>query len=77
MSEAITEKYVTRLGIVDLVNKELGVPITLSTVNKDTHYGRGPIPVARYGNKDLYTPEEALRYGRSRVVKRTPEGAAA
>ena len=70
------EKYVTRVGLVELVNKELGIPLSLSVLNKDACQGRGPKVAARYGNKDLYLPEEGLRYARSRI-KRTTEGAAA
>jgi hypothetical protein len=62
-------RYVTRRDGVKLVREQLGVPLTKSTVDKDSHLGRGPKPVAKYGPKHLYTPEEFLRYARERVVK--------
>ena len=76
MSNSQDEKYLTRAALVQLVNEKLGIPLKKSTVDKDTHYGRGPKPVAKYGPKDLYTLEESLRYGRSKISKCSPEGEA-
>src|SRR5262249_56534567 len=54
-------KFVTRKGGVKLAN-ELGIPLRLSRVNKDAHYGVGPKPAAKYGPAHLYDPAEFLRY---------------
>jgi hypothetical protein len=71
-----TEKYVTRRAGVKLVNEVLSIPLSLSTLNKDSYLGRSPKPAAKYGPKDLYSPEEFLRYARERLVKLSPEAAA-
>jgi hypothetical protein len=55
---------------------ERGMPFTLSRVNKDTSFGRGPKPAAKYGPAHLYDPEEFLRYGLERVTKLTEDAAA-
>jgi hypothetical protein len=69
-------QYVTRRGGVELVRQKTGIPLSKSTVDKDCHLGRGPKPVAKYGPKHLYEPEEFLRYARARVVKLTPTNVA-
>ena len=73
----MSEKFVTRPEGVALVRSALGIPLSLSTMNKDIMLGRGPKRDARYGNKDLYYPETILQYAMSRLVKRTPEDSTA
>ena len=70
------EKFVTRLEGIALVKEQLGIPLSLSTVNKDVHFGRGPIADAKYGNKDLYKPTTFLNYALNRIVRRDEEPAA-
>lgn len=64
-------RYVTRREGVRLVREELGIPLSLSVVNKDACRGTGPVVAATYGPKHLYTPEEFLRYAQGRIVKST------
>jgi len=68
-------QYVTRRDGVKLVRETTGIPLSMSTVDKDCHLGRGPKPVAKYGPKHLYEPEEFLRYALSRIVKLAPSEA--
>jgi hypothetical protein len=70
----MSTKYVTRREGVRLVNDKLGIPLSMSTVEKDACLGVGPTPAATYGPKHLYTPEEFLRYAQARIVKLTPAG---
>ena len=70
----MTTRYVTRREGVKLVNEQLGIPLSLSTVEKDACLGVGPVPAASYGPKHLYTPEEFLRYAQNRIVRREPSG---
>ena len=66
----MSEKYVTRREGVRLVNETRGIPLTVSTVDKDSCLNRGPVPAAKYGRVDLYTPEEFLRYAETKVKPR-------
>jgi hypothetical protein len=65
----VESKFITRKQGVALVNETLGIPLSLATVNKDVHFKRGPIPDAKYGNRDLYRPQTFLTYASKRVVK--------
>jgi len=71
MSETTqTERYVTRREGVALVREQLNIPLTMGRVNKDSADGIGPVAVGKYGPRDMYTPEEFLRYARDRIAKR-------
>lgn len=63
------EKYVTRREGVELVRSQLGIPLSLATVERDAYLGRGPEPDALYGKTHLYKPEKFLEYARNRIVK--------
>jgi hypothetical protein len=67
-----TERYVTRKTGRELARQETGVDIGPSTINKDCMLGRGPKAAARYGKRELYLPEEFLRYARSKIKKLEP-----
>jgi hypothetical protein len=66
----VSERYVTRREGVKLVNDELGIPLSLSVVEKDACLGRGPVPAATYGSRHLYVPDEFLRYARTKIRDR-------
>ena len=59
--------YVTRQGVVEIVRRELGVPLTASRLMKDCALGRGPKPAAIFGKQHLYFEADALAYGKSLV----------
>lgn len=65
MSDTQPEPYLTREEIAATAKAELGIPLTLSAINKAAADGRGPKPVARYGNAYLYEKGPALEWARS------------
>lgn len=60
MSKLSDEAFplLTRKGAVALINNELGIPATESTLDKKAMKGEGPTPAAYYGKRELYTPKE-------------------
>jgi hypothetical protein len=67
----MSEVYWTRREGVNRAN-EAGIPLSLSRVNKDAHFGRGPVPAGRYGPAHVYKPEVFMEYAHS-TIKRVPE----
>lgn len=61
------EPYLTREQIAETAKTELGIPLTLSGINKAAADGRGPKPAARFGNSFLYERAAALEWCRSLV----------
>jgi hypothetical protein len=62
------ERLLTRDELAALILNEQGVPVPLSRIERDTINGKGPRPVAKYGRRYLYTPDEARAYGRSLIT---------
>jgi len=61
-----TKRFVTRRQGVELANAE-GIPLTKSRVDKDCMKGVGPMPAARFGPRDLFTPATFLKYARALI----------
>ncbi len=53
--------------VAELIRQKLGAPCPVSRIVQDRHRGRGPKPAAMYGRRHLYTPDEALAYGRTLI----------
>src|SRR5690349_18034470 len=53
---------------VEFVRTKTGAPLTLSRFHKDRMSGVAPVPVATFGNRDLFTEAQILEYGR-RLIK--------
>lgn len=64
----MTEPLLTRHQIVERVNAELGIPITLSTIEKAAMNGNGPKPAANYGKAYLYEKETAFDWARKLIT---------
>ena len=55
---------------VELARAKFGIPLSIWTINRAIYNGTGPMPVAKYGNKqDLFGPGEFLDWARSLVVE--------
>jgi len=63
----IDEPLLTTDKVAELIQQKLGAPCPPSRITQDRHLGRGPKPAAKYGRRLLYTPEEALNYGRTLI----------
>ena len=61
-----TKRFVTRRQGVELANAE-GIPLTKSRVDKDRMKGVGPTPVARFGPRELFTPDPFRKYARALI----------
>jgi hypothetical protein len=57
-------KYLTTKAFVELINTTTGAPLTLSRFRKDPMKGVAPEPAAHFGNRDLFTEEQAPPYVR-------------
>lgn len=62
------EALVTRDEIAAAAKSELGIPLTKSAIDKAASGGRGPKPVARYGNSYLYEKAAALEWAKSLIT---------
>jgi len=65
--DSIGFPLVTRRALIALVQKELGVPLKKTKLNNAVASGTGPKPVGRYGNCDLFDPNEGLDWARGLV----------
>jgi hypothetical protein len=63
----IDEPLLTTDKVAELIQQKLGAPCPPSRITQDRHLGRGPKPASKYGRRLLYTPEEALNYGRTLI----------
>ena len=56
--------YLTSRAFVDYVNQKWGIGLTMSRFHKDRMSKRNvaPEPVARFGNRDLFTEAQAPEY---------------
>jgi hypothetical protein len=52
----------TRRGVIDLAQKELGLPLSKSWLDKLTMAGLGPKPIGRVGSRHVYARDEVLRW---------------
>jgi hypothetical protein len=72
--------YVTSQGFVDYINNKWGIGLKRSRLAKDRMKqedgspGIAPEPVARFGNRDLYDPEQqAPEYVEKLITRLKPE----
>ena len=56
---------------MDFVRAKTGAPLTLSRFYKDRMRGIAPRPVRRFGNRDLFEPDEILAYGNALITPST------
>jgi hypothetical protein len=63
---------------VEFVRNRTGAPLTLSRFHKDRMRGVAPKPIARFGNRDLFSEAQMLEYGRALIkpVEPSQDGAA-
>lgn len=64
----MTEPLLTRTQLVERVRAELGIPLTMSTIEKAAMHGKGPEPAATYGKTYLYEKETAFAWARSLIT---------
>jgi hypothetical protein len=65
-------EFVTRRGLIELVRRRLGAPLTRGKLNKALREGKGPEPAGRWGNADLFNTVVGLDWARSLVTHRAP-----
>jgi len=61
------QRYLTRDQIAEFARVELGIPLTVSAINKAAANGHGPTPKARYGNAYLYEKAAALEWAKTTI----------
>jgi hypothetical protein len=62
----------TARAAVDYVRAKTGAPLRLSRFYKDRAKGVAPKPTARFGNRDLFQPDEILAYGSALITPVEP-----
>jgi hypothetical protein len=63
-----SEPLLTRAQIVARVKADLGIPISVSTIEKAGMNGTGPEPAAKYGRSFLYTWDSAAAWARGLIT---------
>jgi hypothetical protein len=58
------EPYLTTRAFVDRFRQETGADLKLSRFYKDRMKGLAPKPVARMGNRDLFSPRQIPEYAK-------------
>ena len=71
----MSERFVTRKGLAELVNTQLGIPLTKSRIDKLAMQGKGPRKAASYGPADLYDPDEGLNWAKKTFAVDNDEAA--
>lgn len=64
-----TVPNLTRRGILDLAQKEMGLPLSKSWLNQLAMRGRGPKPIGKVGIRHVYARDEVLRWIANDLVK--------
>jgi hypothetical protein len=64
-----TVPNLTRRGILDLAQKEMGLPLSKSWLDQLAMRGRGPKPIGRVGIRHVCARDEVLRWIASDLVK--------
>jgi len=72
MSPEVEYPLLTARASVDYVRAKTGAPLTLSRFYKDRMRGIAPRPVRRFGNRDLFQPDEILAYGNALITPVEP-----
>ena len=71
----MSERFVTRKELAELVNTQLGIPLTKSRINKLAMQRKGPPVAGRYGPADLIDPVKGMDWAR-RTFANTDDGEA-
>jgi hypothetical protein len=66
------ERLFTTRESAELINQQLGIPITRSRFHKDSMNGIAPRPAAVFGRNYLYQREVVLEYAKSLLKQPTP-----
>jgi hypothetical protein len=64
-SERPEPMWITRAEAAEAIRAELGIPVTLSAINKAASLGYGPRPATKYGKTFLYEKAVVLKWARS------------
>jgi hypothetical protein len=64
-----TVPNLTRRGILDLAQKEMGLPLSKSWLDQLTMRGRGPKPIGRVGIRHVYARDEVMRWIANDLVR--------
>jgi hypothetical protein len=67
---ARTARYYTRTELAALLSEQYGFPVTRNRLDKEGHYGTGPEPAGKFGQRLLYTEESGLAWARKRFRSR-------
>lgn len=68
MTSETEDIFLTRAQIVEVAQAELGIPITISTIEKAGMKGTGPTVAARYGKQHLHKKSAAMEWVKSLIT---------
>lgn len=63
----MTEPLLTRDEAIELINRELGIPVKKRRLDRAAINGTGPAPSARYGHSFLYKKEAVLAWANTLI----------
>jgi hypothetical protein len=65
-SDPPKDRYYTRAELAEVLRHRYGFPVSKNMLDKEACNGIGPVEYGRWGNRALYTLDEALRWARAR-----------
>ena len=63
----MSEPLLTRDEAIELINRELGIPVKKRRLDRAAINGTGPAPSARYGHSFLYEKDVVLAWARTLI----------
>ena len=63
----MSEPLLTRDEAIELINRELGIPVKKRRLDRAAINGTGPTPSARYGHSFLYEKDDVLAWARTLI----------
>ena len=60
----MSRPFVTRKGLAEHVKDKLGIPLTVSRINKLAMKRKGPPKAGNYGPTELYDPDVGLDWAK-------------
>jgi hypothetical protein len=61
----VSEPLLTRDEAIEVINRELGIPVKKRRLDRAAISGTGPTPSVKYGHSFLYEKDEVLAWGRT------------
>ena len=64
----LTEPLLTRAEAIEIIKRELGIPVAKRTLDRAAINGTGPTPKAKYGHAFLYEKDAVLSWAQTLIT---------